>query len=71
MLLDLETSGKDYRQVKKIDVKIVFGMSESETVAPQQKQQQQFQQQLGAGPMANMAWQYPAGNMHLYPPYAG
>ena len=57
-------------------------MSESEALtASQQKQfqlqqqQQQQQQQIGASTtassMANMAWQYPQNNMHLYSHYAG
>ncbi|XP_043480756.1 leukocyte receptor cluster member 8 homolog [Leptopilina heterotoma] len=47
-------------------------MSESEIIAHQRKQQQQFPQQPGTGPMANMAWQqYPPPDMHFYSPYAG
>jgi len=38
----------------------------------QQQQQQQQQSQIGAGSMANMAWQYPPNNMHnMFPPYPG
>ncbi|KYQ48138.1 Leukocyte receptor cluster member 8 like protein [Trachymyrmex zeteki] len=51
-------------------------MSEGEAL-PQKKQQQQQsfhqqQSQIGAGSMANMAWQYPPNNMHnMFPPYPG
>lgn len=46
-------------------------MSESEIVAHQRKQQQQFPQQPGTGPMANIPWQQYPPDMHFYSPYAG
>ncbi|EFN68133.1 hypothetical protein EAG_10719 [Camponotus floridanus] len=52
-------------------------MSESEALSQKkQAQQQPFhpqqQHHIGAGPMANMAWQYPPNNMHnMFPPYPG
>lgn len=49
-------------------------MSEGEILASQKKPQPfQQPQQLGAGSMANMAWQYPSpNNMHaMFPSYPG